>query len=121
MAQATKIITVCDLHRGEALATSKFAIAIDGDKVALDVCDQHLREIRAKVKPWLTRAARGTATPTKTRRAVRATKATKSRPKRDPEAPLIRAWAAENGLDMPARGRIPTAVKQAYKQAHTAR
>jgi hypothetical protein len=32
----------------------------------------------------------------------------------------VRAWAAEQGLDCPARGRIPGAVADAYRAAHTA-
>jgi hypothetical protein len=30
----------------------------------------------------------------------------------------VRAWAAENGLDVSARGRIPASVSEAYDAAH---
>lgn len=30
----------------------------------------------------------------------------------------IRAWALENGLEVPARGRIPGLVRDAYDAAH---
>ena len=34
---------------------------------------------------------------------------------RDPRA--IRAWALENGIDVPARGRIPGVVEEQYREA----
>jgi hypothetical protein len=30
----------------------------------------------------------------------------------------VRAWAKDNGFDVPERGRIPADVKDAYAQAH---
>ncbi|MBT2401063.1 histone-like nucleoid-structuring protein Lsr2 [Streptomyces sp. ISL-100] len=33
----------------------------------------------------------------------------------------VRQWARENGFDVPARGRIPMAVSQAYRLAHESR
>ncbi|MFI1069613.1 histone-like nucleoid-structuring protein Lsr2 [Streptomyces puniciscabiei] len=37
-------------------------------------------------------------------------------PTADPEA--VREWARANGFDVPMRGRIPAAVRQAGEQAH---
>ncbi|HZQ32181.1 MAG TPA: Lsr2 family protein [Mycobacterium sp.] len=34
------------------------------------------------------------------------------------EAPAIRAWARENGYEVGAHGRMPTAVLRAYQEAH---
>jgi Lsr2 len=38
-----------------------------------------------------------------------------SRAKRDPK--VIRAWASDNGIAVPARGRIPSEVEQQYIEA----
>lgn len=35
-----------------------------------------------------------------------------------PPAREVRAWAVEQGLDVPARGRIPAPVLEAYRAAH---
>ncbi len=32
--------------------------------------------------------------------------------------PAIRAWAASQGIEVPARGGIPRAVREAYAKAH---
>lgn len=37
---------------------------------------------------------------------------------RDPQAPEIRAWGAENGWDVPERGRIPAALRSAWATAN---
>lgn len=35
-----------------------------------------------------------------------------------PDAKAVRAWAQEQGLDVPARGRVPASVIEAYESAH---
>jgi nucleoid-associated protein Lsr2 len=50
------------------------------------------------------------------RRGPRPTTSSRStRPKRDPK--VIRAWATENGIAVPARGRIPSEVERQYNEA----
>ena len=110
MARKTKVITICDLHRGEVEATGTVEITINGERRTLDVCAEHLAEIRKSVRPWLGRAASGTS-----KRARKTTK--KSKPRRNVDGAAIRAWAAKNGHDLPARGRIPAAVREAYEAA----
>ncbi len=34
------------------------------------------------------------------------------------DAKAVRAWAQEQGLDVPARGRVPASVVEAYRSAH---
>ena len=111
MARKTKVITICDLHRGEVEATGTVEITINGERRALDVCAEHLAEIRKSVRPWLGRAG---STPNRTR-ARKTTK--KSKPRRNLDGAAIREWAAKNGYELPARGRIPAAVRSAYESA----
>ncbi len=43
----------------------------------------------------------------------------KAAPQRSgPPASEIRAWAIEQGLEIPARGRIPLEIKASYDKAH---
>lgn len=35
-----------------------------------------------------------------------------------PDSKAVRAWAAENGIDVPKRGKIADAVVEAYTAAH---
>ncbi|MGJ9412849.1 Lsr2 family protein [Aeromicrobium sp. CF4.19] len=35
-----------------------------------------------------------------------------------PDAKAVRAWASENGLDVPARGRVPASIIEKYEAAH---
>jgi hypothetical protein len=51
---------------------------------------------------------------TRRRPAVATTK--RSKPTRDFDLAQLRAWAAENDVAVPARGRIPQAVVDQYKQ-----
>ncbi|MFJ9374430.1 histone-like nucleoid-structuring protein Lsr2 [Streptomyces sp. NPDC101455] len=37
----------------------------------------------------------------------------------DPAPKDVRAWAAEQGIEVPARGKIPDAVVEQYQAAHT--
>lgn len=37
---------------------------------------------------------------------------------REPSTRQLRKWAAENGIDCPARGRIPERVTEAYRAVH---
>lgn len=45
---------------------------------------------------------------------------TEPQPEQLPKASAadVRAWAADNGIDCPDRGRVPLKVVQAYIQAH---
>ena len=36
----------------------------------------------------------------------------------DLDPKVVRAWAVENGHDVPSRGRIPRAIVEAYNAAH---
>lgn len=35
-----------------------------------------------------------------------------------PDAKVVRAWAQENGHDVPSRGRVPASIIEAYESAH---
>lgn len=55
--------------------------------------------------------------PAPTRPAATAASSTQSSD--EPTAAQIRVWASENGIECPAVGRVPGAVREAYDDAHT--
>jgi hypothetical protein len=121
MARKTKVVVVCDKHRGEVEAVGSIEISIDGDRRSLDLCAEHLAELRKAMRPWLRQAPASTSTSPRGRSRSGTKKASGRRPTRSADAAAVRQWARENGYDVPARGRIPGAVREAFTAAQTPR
>lgn len=107
MARKTKVIVVCDLHDSDVEAVDTVRLGIGDEQRSLDLCAEHLAEVRAAMAPWLAAVA-GRAG------SRRGGAPKRPRPFRNPDAAEVRAWALANGYDLPARGRIPTAVREAF-------
>jgi hypothetical protein len=113
-------VVVCDRHRTDDVeAVATIEIAVDGARQRIDVCAEHLAEFRRLVRPFTGRA---TGAASGARRATKRTTkgaAGRSRPKRRPKAEIaaLRAWAKANGYTLAERGRVPTAVREAYEAA----
>jgi hypothetical protein len=120
MAQRTKVVVVCDRLRCEVEAVGNVEITINGQRRRLDLCAEHLAELRKDMRPWLRSSAEpGSSTRKPSSRTARRSATTRSgKPRRNTDGPAIRAWAAENGWDLPERGRIPADVREAYTAAH---
>lgn len=103
MARATRVVVICDMHGMQIEATGSFEFTVDGERHHLDLCDDHLVEVREAMRPWI-------------RASVESRDGTAAARRNSTAA--IRAWAAENGVKLPARGRIPRAVHEAYRAAH---
>lgn len=114
MAQEVNIVLVSDLT-GEEIpqgAGETISYALDGVTYEIDLTDSEAETFRGLFADHLSvsrrvggRRQRGTAS---------ASSATHNRP----SAADIRAWAKDNGHDVPGRGRIPAEVRDAYKNAH---
>ena len=102
MAEMT--IRVSDLSGEQGAET--FAYEVDGVKYAIDLTGPETETVRAQFASLIEkskriggrRPAKGAALPS--------------------EASLIRDWAARNGIECPAKGRIPKGVRDAYYAAH---
>jgi hypothetical protein len=114
MAKATVAVLVDDLDGSEAVETVR--IGWNGDWRELDLSMKNLASLSKAVdKYWNVsrpvsttgRSSRRRANPTSSSRAPKAG--------RDPK--LIRAWATDNGIAVPARGRIPGDVERRYNEA----
>lgn len=105
MAQRVVVTLSDDIDGGEASETVAFGL--DGKTYEIDLSSHNAEQLRNALAPFV-EAGR------KRSRSGRAFHRTAVAP--DPKA--VRAWAESNGLGVPARGRIPRRVYEAFNQAH---
>lgn len=106
MAQKVQIILEDDLDGGEATQTVTFGLG--GATYEIDLNDKNAAKLEKALEPFIaagrkvgkTAAARGKKAPG------------------GPSAAEVREWALANGHDVPARGRIPAGVREAYNAVH---
>ena len=108
MAQRVQVILVCDVHEDETAGTQTIGFGLDGAAYEIDVCDQHAGEFRDALGRYVGLARRtGAARPARRRRS-----------RGSGDAAAIRAWAQEQHLPVPSRGRIPAELAEKYAAAH---
>lgn len=94
---------------GKAAETVSFAF--DGAAYEIDLSAKNAKALRSDLGKWVERARKAKKTPAgRGRRTTAAAKPVSG-------AAAIRAWAVESGIEVPARGRIPAAVIEAYHSA----
>jgi hypothetical protein len=110
---AKQVITLLtdDLDGGEADRTVEFGL--DGVNYTIDLSEKNAGKLRKALDPFLnvaTRVGRGGGGGGAARRSA---PASTGRAGRD-QNQAIREWAAKNGYEVSARGRIPSSVVEAY-------
>ncbi|HWJ66345.1 MAG TPA: Lsr2 family protein [Nocardioides sp.] len=113
MAQKVNIVLVDDIDGTDA--TQTVAFGLDGASYEIDLNDDNAAALREALAPYVghgRKVGRGGGG----KRGGRATAAAASGS--GASASDIRAWARENGYDVPARGRIPADVRQAFDAAN---
>jgi hypothetical protein len=104
MAKKTIERLIDDLDGSEAHVNIVFGI--DGQNWSIDLNAKHESEMRGKLGPFLEAARKVRTEPGRGRGAT---------PPLDKDRnPAIRRWALEEGIELPTRGRIATAVQAAY-------
>lgn len=111
MAEKVHITYVDDLD-GTEIKDGKGGEVIfgfDGASYAIDLTDKNRKELEKALLPFLDKA--------------RPYKDSKRAPKKSSasgagDAAKIRAWARDNGFDVPERGRVSAEVRAAYQAAH---
>ena len=106
MAQRVVITLADDIDGGEASETVTFGL--DGKSYEIDLSPRNAEKLRTTLAPYV-QAGRKRA------RSGRTFRHTAVAP--DPKA--VRAWAESNGFGVPARGRIPKKVYDAFNEAHS--
>jgi hypothetical protein len=112
MAQRVNVVLVDDIDGTEADETVSFAL--DGVDYEIDLSDEHAEEIREAVSLYIGHARRTGGRRRSNRRASSGAGADSA----GASAADIRAWARENGWDVPERGRVSAEVREAYSAAH---
>jgi len=107
MAQKVHIVLVDDIDQSDAEETVSFGL--DGKEYAIDLNKKNARALRDALAPYV-----GHARSVTSRGGRRSAKQAASG-----AAPAeIRAWARNNGFDVPERGRVSAEVREAYAAAH---
>jgi hypothetical protein len=108
MAQKVNIVLVDDIDQTDAEETVSFGL--DGKEYAIDLNTKNASALRDALAPYVAHAR-----PVSGRRRGGAA----AKPTNGGAAPAeIRAWARENGFDVPDRGRVSAEVREAYAAAH---
>ncbi|MGZ5416559.1 MAG: histone-like nucleoid-structuring protein Lsr2 [Solirubrobacterales bacterium] len=111
MAQRVNVVLVDDLDGSDAVETVSFAL--DGVDYEIDLSEQHAGELRNALALYIGHGRR-----TGGRRRKSSGGPAKSPAAGGPSPSEIRAWARENGWDVPERGRVAADVREAYAAAH---
>lgn len=107
MAKKVQVILIDDIDGSEAEETIEFGI--DGVNYQIDLNAKNASSLRKALEPYVDAGHRVSGARKRTR--------AKSGTATGGDAAAVRAWARDNGHDVPARGRIPAAVKEAYEAA----
>ncbi|MFJ5694577.1 Lsr2 family protein [Arthrobacter sp. NPDC093125] len=105
MATRTVIELIDDLDGSEATETVRFAL--DGTEYEIDLAEQNAEELRDLLTRFVYAGRKAARSSNKLTAAVR-----RLSPAADTKA--VRAWAAENGIEINARGRIKDDVVERY-------
>ncbi|GEM29013.1 protein lsr2 precursor [Nocardia neocaledoniensis NBRC 108232] len=108
------VVKIVDDIDGSTPATETVTFGIDGALYEIDLSDSNAAKLRDSLAQWVT-CARKTGRTAKS--TSRNTPAPTTHPRNRNDLTAIRAWAAENGHKVSARGRIAAEVVDAYNQA----
>lgn len=105
MAKQTVVTLIDDIDGKPADETVTFAL--DGVSYELDLTNKNADKFRGLFQDYIA-AGRKTGKVSKGKKAVAG----------GPTAADVRGWAKDNGIDVPARGRIPQEVRDAFDSAN---
>jgi hypothetical protein len=110
VAQRVVVTLSDDIDGGEAAETVAFGL--DGKSYEIDLNPSNAKKLRKALAPYVTAG----------RKQTNASKRGKARTSYhhtalDPDPAAVRAWAQSHKMDVPARGRIPKRVYEAFREA----
>lgn len=108
------VVNIVDDIDGTTPAGETVTFGIDGALYEIDLSDSNAAKLRDNLAQWVA-PARKTGRTTKSTSRNTAAPATPTRNRND--LTVIRAWAAENGHKVSARGRIAAEIVDAYNKA----
>lgn len=89
------------------------SFVVDGVGYEVDLTPSERKQFEDAMAPYVAIARRATGPG---RRSPSSSSSSSSGSGVDAKA--VRAWAQEQGLDVPARGRVPASIIEAYQSAH---
>jgi hypothetical protein len=103
---ATKVLTTLqdDIDGSDATQTVRFAL--DGVEYEIDVSDRNANRLRNSLSEFIAHGRR-----------VGGRRGRKPASSSDVDTKAVRKWAEANGIEINARGRIPTDVVERFKAA----
>ncbi|MEU9980277.1 Lsr2 family protein [Streptomyces sp. NPDC050856] len=107
MAQRVVVSLFDDIDGGEAAETVMFGL--DGKTYEIDLNPANAKKLRKALAPYVAAGRKRTGAE-RSRRPYRHTSIA-------PDPAAVRAWAQSNKLDVPARGRIPQRIYDAFREA----
>ena len=113
MAQRINVQLVDDIDGADAVETVSFSL--DGQQYEIDLSEGNAAKLRDALSLYVAHARRTAA---RRGRSAGGQRSATPRTTGGPSAAEIRAWAKENGLDVPERGRVSAEVREAYAAAH---
>jgi hypothetical protein len=113
LARTTIVQLTDDIDGSQAAETVRFAV--DGRTYEIDLSTKHAESLRHSLAQFVAAARRAGRVEPSSRRG-------QGRPGRPPgaDSSAVRAWAAENGVPVSPRGRVPQAVVDQYTSAQQA-
>ena len=114
MAQRTIVQLTDDLDGTEASESVSFAL--DGAAYTIDLSDANAAALREAFAPYVA-AARREGGRGRRSNVTHINNGRRGRSTGDVDPKTVRAWAAENGIAISARGRIPADIVAQYQQA----
>ncbi len=112
MAQQVLVQLVDDLDGTASDDVTTVQFGLDGVTYEIDLRDAHADQLRDAVAEYV---ASGRRTGGRVKRGTRPVRGAGS--SASGEAGQIREWAAANGIELAARGRIPGHVAESYREA----
>jgi hypothetical protein len=114
MAQRVNVVLVDDLDGSDADETVTFGL--DGVDYEIDLTDKHAAALRDALALYVGHGRRVGGRRKRGQGAAPAVRASNSTGGATPAE--IRAWARDNGWEVPERGRVAAEVREAYDAAH---
>ncbi|RLV54602.1 Lsr2 family protein [Aeromicrobium phragmitis] len=94
--------------------TPTLTFAFDGTSYEIDVTEKEKDEIEKAFAPYIRAGRKSNSAASARRRGRRSGGSSNS----GSQAKEVRAWAKEQGIDVPARGRIPADILEKYNAAN---
>lgn len=105
-----QVILIDDIDGTDADRTVQFAL--DGTSYEIDLNKENAAKLEKALAPFIDKATKVSSARAAGGRATRRTASGRSK------AAEVRAWAKEQGISVPDRGRVPNEVLEQYEAAH---